>query len=335
MRTHGYLRTAACVALVPLMAATAALCQTAPPAPAAAGQATPGPIAFEVASIKPAPMPDITAITSGQAHIGMHVNGARVDFGFTPLMSLIVAAYKVKPYQVNGPSWMNTTMFDILAKLPEGSTKEQIPEMLQALLADRFKMTMHRENKEHPELNLVVAKGGAKLKEAEPEPEGAAEEPLKPGEMATEGPEGRQRFSFGKDGTFHASGQGMEVSGGMKGTAFYIDAKRIKMDSFAQLLSQFAGTTVVDKTGLKGSYQMVLDFSLEELVAMAQASGLAAAMGGGPAPAPGQGPANAASDPSGPSVTALVQKYGLKLVSQKTPTDFIVIDHIEKTPTEN
>jgi uncharacterized protein (TIGR03435 family) len=57
--------------------------------------------------------------------------------------------------------------------------------------------------------------------------------------------------------------------------------------------------------------------------------------GGGPAPAPGQGPASAASDPSGPSVAAIVQRYGLKLVSQKTPEDFIVIDHIEKTPTEN
>jgi uncharacterized protein (TIGR03435 family) len=57
--------------------------------------------------------------------------------------------------------------------------------------------------------------------------------------------------------------------------------------------------------------------------------------GGGPAAAPGQGPANAASDPSGPSVFAMVQQFGLKLVPLKTPVDFIVIDHIEKTPTEN
>jgi uncharacterized protein (TIGR03435 family) len=103
------------------------------------------------------------------------------------------------------------------------------------------------------------------------------------------------------------------------------------------VLSQIAGATVVDQTELKGSYQLTLDFSMEEMIALARANGMMAAMGGGrgPVPAPGQDPASAASDPSGPSIAAIVQRYGLKLVSQKTAVDYIVIDHIEKTPTEN
>jgi uncharacterized protein (TIGR03435 family) len=361
MRTCSSFRTAACTALISLVAASAAVgqtasppaaapaaqAQTAPPpaaAPAAQAQTAPPPIAFEVASIKPSAPLDPAQIMSGQAHLGMHVNAARVDLGFTPLMGLVTTAYKVKPFQVTGPAWMNSTMFDIVAKLPEGATKEQIPEMLQALLADRFKMTMHRENKEHAEFNLLVAKGGAKLKEAEPEPaaDPAAAEPTPSAdaparEMTNDTPEGRVRMRVGKDGSMKYSGPGIDVTVSMASGMMHMEATRITMKSFAELvLSQFAGTPVVDKTELKGSYQLTLDIPMEELMAMARASGAMAGMGGGgPAPAPGQGPAGAASDPSGPSVFAMVQRYGLKLVSLKAPVDFIVIDHIEKTPTEN
>ena len=322
MRTCLSFRSAASVAVISLIAASAALGQTTPPAvaaPAAPSQTAAPPIAFEVASIKPSPPLDPMQIVSGTAHVGMHIDAARVDFGYTPLMGLIVAAYKVKPFQVNGPSWMNTTMFDIVAKLPDGATKEQIPEMLQALLADRFKMTMHRENKEHAEFNLLVAKGGAKLKEAEPEPAAdpaAADEPAKPGEITSDGPEGRSRMRVGKDGSMHMSGPGVDVTVSMANGMMHMDATRITMKVFAEMLSQFAGNPVVDKTEIKGSYQMTFDFSIEELMAMARASGAMAAMGGGggPAPAPGQGPAGAASEPSGPSVSAMVQRYGLKLV---------------------
>jgi uncharacterized protein (TIGR03435 family) len=359
MRTHTSLRTA-CVAGILLMAASLAAAQTAapaaPPAPPAAPAAQPAtvpaaapaapaaapatvpaatPIAFEVASIKPSPPIDPMQIMSGTAHVGMHINAARVDFGYTPLKQLIVSAYKVKGYQVTGPTWLNTTMFDIVAKLPEGATKEQIPEMLQALLAERFKMTIHRETKDHSEFSLVVAKGGAKLKEAEPLSEAeaaAAEEPPKPGEMSTDTPEGRMRMKVGKDGMRY-TGPGTDVAVSFANGTLHMDATRLTMKGLAELISQFAGNPVVDNTELKGTYQLVFDFSMDEMMAMARASG--AMPGQGPAAAPGQGPANAASDPSGPSVTAMVQKYGLKLTPQKVPVEFIVVDHIEKTPTEN
>jgi uncharacterized protein (TIGR03435 family) len=330
MHTTSPLRNAACLALVGLLAASAAFGQTTP--------ATPPPIAFEVASVKPSPPLDPAKLMSGQLHMGMSINAARVDFGYTPLMGLIAAAYKVKPTQVSGPSWLNTTMFDIVAKLPEGATKDQVPEMLQSLLADRFKMAMHRENKEQSEFTLVVGKGGPKLKAAEPEPETTSDSAAaKPGEMTIDGPDGPTHMTVGKDGTMQIRGPGTSMTAGMKNGMMHMEAAKITMKAFAQMIAQFAGRPVVDKTELTGSYQLTLDFSMEELIAMARANGMMGAMGGaaGPAPAPGQGPANAAADPSGPSIFAVVQQYGLKLVSQKVSEELIVIDHIEKTPTEN
>jgi uncharacterized protein (TIGR03435 family) len=66
---------------------------------------------------------------------------------------------------------MSGEMFDIQAKLPPGASEDQVPEMLQALLADRFKLTIHREHKDQTVLALVVAKAGLKVKEAVPDAE--------------------------------------------------------------------------------------------------------------------------------------------------------------------
>ena len=73
--------------------------------------------------------------------------------------------YKVELYQISGPDWITTSRFDVQATLPAGATKAQIPEMLQALLADRFGLTLHREPKEQSVYALLIGKGGPKLKE--------------------------------------------------------------------------------------------------------------------------------------------------------------------------
>src|SRR5580692_10751750 len=111
-----------------LLAASAAFAQT----PAA-------PLAFDVASVKLA-TPDQAKIMAGQQHIGLKVENNRVEIGISSLSELLGMAYKVKYYQVQGPDWLGATgqRFDILAKMPEGATKDQVPEMLQALLAERF-----------------------------------------------------------------------------------------------------------------------------------------------------------------------------------------------------
>jgi uncharacterized protein (TIGR03435 family) len=121
------------------------------------------PPAFEVASIKPAPPITPDTFRNGPPHLGVKLDKARADFGGMGLLSLIAYAYRVKSYQISGPDWMNTERFDIIANLPEGGTPEQAPEMLQALLADRFKLTLHRDSKEFPVYALIVGKNGAKL----------------------------------------------------------------------------------------------------------------------------------------------------------------------------
>ena len=301
---------------------------------AALGQASePGP-AFEVASVKPAAPLDASKIMSGQMHVGMRMDAARVDIGSMSLADLIRVAYRVKPYQVSGPDWMTSERFDVLAKLPEGASREQVPEMLQALLAERFKLTVHRESKEHAVYALVVGKNGPKLKESAPD----ADTPAGGVPTTTDDVNPQVRIS-GRGANTQVS-----VSGGQIGTAhmsvgpdgtMHMEAPKMTMGALADTLSRFFDRPVVDLTELKGSYQVALDLSMEDLRNAARAygmmaPGMAAGRGGG-----ARQPADAASDPAGNSIFEAVQQLGLKLEPRKVPLDLIVIDHLEKAPTEN
>src|SRR5207302_421014 len=98
------------------------------------------PPAFEVASIKEVRAPSSVENTlAGQFHIGINIDESRADYGFMSLADLIPYAYRVKRYQVSGPSWMIETRWDILAKIPQGQSADRAPEMMQDLLAERFK----------------------------------------------------------------------------------------------------------------------------------------------------------------------------------------------------
>jgi len=323
---------------------TAALCGTA----ALLAQASAPPLAFEVASIKIAPPIEPMKVMSGQVHIGMSIDAARVDIGSLSLADLIRIAYKVKPYQVVGPEWMSGQRFDIMAKMPEGATKEQVPEMLQSLLAERFKLTVHRDGKEHAVYALIVGKNGPKLKEAEPDAAPAATAatggeptPAKPGVMVVGTPEGQVSMSPNRDGkgatlAGGAFGQ-MKVSVGEAGM-MRMEFAKMSMPGLCEMLSRFADRPVVDMTGLKGNYQVALDLSMEEMRNVARtaaaSAGIALPMHGGGDPSKGS-PADAASTPSGNSVLAAVQQLGLKMEPRKSPVETIVVDHLEKLPTEN
>src|SRR5690242_13058881 len=115
---------------------------------------------FEVASIKPSP-----AQMPNQAAIGLHIDGSQVRMAYLPLRDYLAMAYHVRVNQIVGPDWMTTERFDIAAKLPEGGKADQIREMLQTLLEQRFQMKVRRDQKEFPVYGLVVAKGGLKTKE--------------------------------------------------------------------------------------------------------------------------------------------------------------------------
>jgi len=310
--------------------------------------------AFEVATIKPSPPMDQAKLAAqlqagGKMPIGANIDSRRAEYLYLDLKSLMNYAYGMKPYQITGPDWMQTTRFDIVAKMPEGSKKEDAPKMLQTLLEERFKLTVHKTSGEHPVLALVVGKGGPKLKASADKPVAIDESaPLKPGELSMEGTDGPVRVRV--DVATGSSVIDMGLQGKMSyrlvpaTRTFHIDFSMTTMTGFANMITQLfaqvggtGGRQVVDMTEIKGNYDASIDLSLLELVAMARAAG--ADIPGAPTQAGpgGQGNVPVASDPSGggTSLADAVQSMGLKLESRKAMVDQFIVDHIEKTPTEN
>jgi uncharacterized protein (TIGR03435 family) len=115
--------------------------------------------AFEVVSIKPAPENKKEL----QQHLGTQIDPAMVHFGGVSLLMLITRAYGLHSFQVLGAPELNTTRFNIVAKLPSGSSTAQVPEMLETLLRERFHLVAHRETREFGVYALTAPKGGSKV----------------------------------------------------------------------------------------------------------------------------------------------------------------------------
>jgi uncharacterized protein (TIGR03435 family) len=88
-----------------------------------------------------------------------------------PLQGLIAVAFRVQADQVNGPIWLATEWYSVDAVVPPGASPEEFSMMLQNLLLERFRMTVHRETKVIDGYDLSVAKGGSKIKVAAPSTE--------------------------------------------------------------------------------------------------------------------------------------------------------------------
>jgi len=328
--------------------ATPAAAQAAPATQAAAPAAN---LAFDVATVKASAPLDMAKLQSEMAagrmpRFGAHVDASRAEYNFMTLRELIVTAYKLKDYQVSGPDWMATLHFDIVATLPEGSTSKDAPQMLQALLQDRFKLKVHRETADHPVLALVVAKGGPKLKESPTAPAPIdPDAPLKPGEMKVDGPDGPIRVTVNmKDGS-------STVNMGAKGVVtqrmntqtqtLHLESTMTTMEGFADMLTNVmkmggsGSRAVVDQTGLKGNYQIALDIPLAELMAIARSQMAAAGVNPGPMAKTGSPTAEASDPGGGTTIYKSVEELGLKLEPRKAPMEQLVVDSVEKTPTEN
>jgi uncharacterized protein (TIGR03435 family) len=198
--------------------------------------------AFEVASVKPAPPP-----TPGMIKMQMGGDPGMIDYKNVSLKSVIARAYEVKEFQVSGPDWLDTERFDILAKTPPHTPKEQIPVMLRGLLAERFNLTTHPEQKVMPVYAMVVAKNGFKLKPVEDTPDGRV--------RMTMGPKGRQ----------------------MSGPT--------TLAALAGTLSQMIDRPVVDQTGIDGTYDVDLEWVPDEREGggmMAKMKGMAEQASGDP-----------------------------------------------------
>lgn len=119
--------------------------------------------AFEVVSIKPVPRPTPETVRDGTSRVGFNIIGDRVEIAGYGLNVLVARAFRVENAQVDLRSVAGADFYEIQAKLPEGAGSEQIPEMLQTMLAERFKLTYHREMREYPVTIVTVGKNGMKL----------------------------------------------------------------------------------------------------------------------------------------------------------------------------
>jgi uncharacterized protein (TIGR03435 family) len=332
-----------------LMAAGAAFGQTAPAtqAPVAAAataavQTTSGNLTFDAASVRPSPAPDqatmLAGLIAGRRPNWVRVDGTRATFNYESLNDLIAYAYKLRSYEISGPEWLVTDRFDIAARLPEGATKDDVPEMLQALLAERFKLATHREMSEQPVLGLVIGKSGPKLKESIATPEAIDENaPLKPGESKMDTPSGPIRLMKNEDGstTYNMGARGsftLKFDGETR--SMHMEASTITMKGFVMMMTTLGagqGRQIVDMTGLTGNYQATADFSLMDLTSSLSAHGIDIPR------RPGGGSSGTeATDPEGgATVSAALEKLGLRLEKSRAKVDRLVVDHVEKSPTEN
>jgi uncharacterized protein (TIGR03435 family) len=186
-----------------------------------------GQVAFEVASIKPA-----APVEFGRTSVRRSVEKetgitGHLNYQGLSLMDLIADAYRIQHRQVSGPDWLNSQRFDILAVIPAAQTNDQIPEMLSALLHERFKLTTHDETKETQVYWLLVAKGGSKVERVE------------------------------KD-----SG----ISGKSTKTTEQVSA-RITLAGFAEYLLERLDRPGIDQTGLAGAYSIQLAWAPDTAVA--------------------------------------------------------------------
>ena len=190
------------------------------------GQAPAARAEFEVASIKPSQLSNAggerirrESVTADPGNLMMRN---------VSLKSALQWAYGMKDYQVSGPGWLGDERYDIIAKAGPTADEQQLRKMLQVLLTDRFKMTIHRETKILSAYALVVDKNGLKMRAGDP---------------------------AGKSSIQPAAG-----SSGLRAAV-----TNMSMDEIADLLSNGGpkilnlSEPVVDQTGLKGRFNFTID----------------------------------------------------------------------------
>jgi uncharacterized protein (TIGR03435 family) len=236
---------------------------------------------FEVASIKLiSPSPTDGA---GRVPPSIEPTPGKLSMRNVGMPELIGWAFKVGPGLITNPDVVRgvNNRFDVTAQAAGPAKSDELRLMLQALLAERFKLKTHIETKTVSAYVLVEAKGGHKLTVSDA-PDGSGVLPVnQPNRTA-------------------------------------LHAKSATLDQLTMFLSGPLRAPVIDMTGLKGRYDF--EFDLSSFLNQRQ-----------PAP-PGE---SEQMDPISILQAALPKQLGLKLESRKMPVDMLVIDHIEKTPTQN
>jgi bla regulator protein blaR1 len=272
---------------------------------------------FDVASVKPATVPSgVSLMEDGRIGVrkgsGIQMppntggpgtdDPGRIHYPLISLKQLLRRAWD-SYYEIDGPSWLDSQAVAVDATMPKDTTKAQFQEMLRNLITERFGLRYHAGKKEITGYALVIAIAGPKLKASADQGE-AELAPFKP------------PTSKGEDGfpiLPPVAGKRM-VTFGM-GDRSRIIAQQETIQELARNLSSRLKTIVTDATGLTAKYDFTLNYeSLEPLP-----------------------PANMpeALEPLPDIFGALQSQLGLKLERKPVPVEVFVVDHMEKTPTEN
>ena len=288
---------------------------------------------------------------------------------------MIQYAFRIKNYQVSGPDWMRSSRWNVLARLPEGVPQDKAPEMMQALLAERFQLKVHHEKREQNVYALEVAKGGSKLEAAPPsndEPaasSGAAAPGLFPDlSEALRSDAGREAPGTVRSGRGGRRGPASTTTTGADGTTARMSRvtavvctwsfQSLRCRISPKRFTPFLDKPVVDATGLKGAYRSEFSIShgshvhddAEHHASQWTARSRREVSAGAAVPATqaraaaavdlekGVSPGAALANGGGDDVPIFraLQKLGLKLEARKAP--FHLLDHrrsLRKLPTDN
>jgi len=251
---------------------------------------------FEVASIKPSAPDENYSWYEFPP-------GGRFNVVNKTLKGMIEFAWGIQPFQIaGGPSWLDSLHFDVNAKSETIFKPDQIPQMFQALLTDRFQLAIHWGTEELPLYALVIARKDGKL--------GPGLTESKPGSCVAVDqtpPRGLDPASVRRCGTMTQNPRALGAIG-------------IPIAKLIPMLEVTLGRKVVDKTGLKGDFDIRMEWTPDETQ---------------PFQLPPNAPPIRPADPTGPSLfTAIQQQLGLKLESSRGPVDVLIIDRAEK-PTGN
>jgi uncharacterized protein (TIGR03435 family) len=224
---------------------------------------------------------------------------------------VITRAYDFAAYQFPPNHPCCQARFDFVAKVPAGTTKEEFRRMLQNLLAERFHLALHYEQKEMPVFTLTVAEHGLKMKPSalyrvrrEPDPWEIT--PYSVGE------DGYPEFPAGRTGQ-------VGIEGRYRWTAYSVPVTEI-----VKTLSFYLGRPVIDATGLDDAYDVDLKWGID-IAWLLERAGRRDEIPGPPD-----------SQPPGPSLLrAVPDQLGLKLTSEKGQGKIVVIDHLDKFPAPN
>jgi uncharacterized protein (TIGR03435 family) len=270
---------------------------------------------FEAASIKLSSLNDVAASARMrprfQGGLGTSDPG-RLRLAPTSLRTLIEWAWNVQGFALVTPRGVDDVIYSIDAVVPPNTSRQDCYRMLQHLLIERLKLEVRHEARMGTVYELVVAKGGPKLQDAEPPPGGepvGLEPTMRPNLSlsAALGKDGRLQLPPGRPGAIRIG----VLSGGFR----FLGRMQTGAD-IASMLENHIGHPVIDKTGLKGVYDYTFDVAADGPVQI-------------------NGPAAPAETDIGDVLGAVVRQLGLKLEGKKGPVDVLVVDRFNKMPSEN